>query len=101
MPQFIERPVVVEAAGNKPKQLQEFEGRVNTGDDAITIARLVPPGGWLDPAQTPVFRYTTWVLKGYPPEAARDGTFDVQAGRGIIMEPGQWVRYRTHCPSAT
>ncbi len=95
MPQFIERPVVVEAAGNKPKQIEEFVGRVNTGDDAISIARMVSPGGWVEPAQTPDFREMTVVLKGTLQVETREGMFEVQAGQGIILEPGEWVRYST------
>ena len=95
MPQFIERPVVVEAAGNKPKQIEEFVGRVNTGDDAISIARMVSPGGWVEPAQTPDFREMTVVLKGTLQVETREGIFEVQAGQGIILEPGEWVRYST------
>ncbi|MCR9230833.1 MAG: cupin domain-containing protein [bacterium] len=95
MPQFIERPVVVEAAGNKPKQIEEFVGRVNTGDDAISIARMVSPGGWVEPAQTPDFREMTVVLKGTLQVETHEGMFEVQAGQGIILEPGEWVRYST------
>jgi len=95
MPQFIERPVVVEAAGNKPKQIEEFVGRVNTGDDAISIARMVSPGGWVEPAQTPDFREMTVVMKGTLQVETREGMFEVQAGQGIILEPGEWVRYST------
>lgn len=95
MPQFIERPVVVEAAGNKPKQIEEFVGRVNTGDDTISIARMVSPGGWVEPAQTPDFREMTVVLKGTLQVETREGMFEVQAGQGIILEPGEWVRYST------
>ncbi|MFI4852866.1 MAG: cupin domain-containing protein [Gimesia chilikensis] len=95
MPQFIERPVVVEAAGNKPKQIEEFVGRVNTGDDAISIARMVSPGGWVEPAQTPDFREMTVVLKGTLQVETHEGVFEVKAGQGIILEPGEWVRYST------
>lgn len=95
MSQFIERPVVVEAAGNKPKQIEEFVGRVNTGDDAISIARMVSPGGWVEPAQTPDFREMTVVLKGTLQVETREGMFEVKAGQGIIQEPGEWVRYST------
>ncbi|MEQ8851832.1 cupin domain-containing protein [Gimesia sp.] len=95
MSQFIERPVVVEAAGNKPKQIEEFVGRVNTGDDAISIARMVSPGGWVEPAQTPDFREMTVVLKGALQVETREGVFVVKAGQGIVLEPGEWVRYST------
>lgn len=95
MPQFIERPVVVEAAGNKPKQIEEFVGRVNTGDDAISIARMVSPGGWVEPAQTPDFREMTVVMKGTLQVETHEGMFEVQAGQEIILEPGEWVRYST------
>tara|TARA_R110002111_G_scaffold227346_2_gene288944 strand:- start:76917 stop:77285 length:369 start_codon:yes stop_codon:yes gene_type:complete len=95
MPRFIEQPTVVQAAGNKPKQIEEFIGRVNTGDETISIARMVSPGGWVEPAQTPDFRETSIVLKGILRVECVDGVTEVRAGQAIILEPGDWVRYST------
>ena len=95
MPHFIEQPTVVQAAGNKPKQIEEFAGRVNTDDESISIARMVSPGGWVEPAQTPDFRETSIVLKGVLHVECVDGVTEVRAGQAIILEPGQWVRYST------
>jgi len=95
MPRFIEQPTVVQAAGNKPKRIEEFIGRVNTGDETISIARMVSPGGWVEPAQTPEFREMSLVLKGILRVEYADGVTEVKAGQAIILEPGEWVRYST------
>lgn len=95
MPRFIEQPTVVQATGNKPKQIEEYAGRVNTGDESISIARMVSPGGWVEPAQTPDFREMSIVLKGILHVECIDGVTEVRAGQAIILEPGEWVRYST------
>ncbi|WP_339735106.1 cupin domain-containing protein [uncultured Gimesia sp.] len=95
MPQLIKQPTVVQAAGNKPKQIEEFVGRVNTGDESMSIARMVSPGGWVEPAQTPDFRETSIVLKGVLRVECSDSVTEVKAGQAIVLEPGEWVRYST------
>lgn len=95
MPQLITQPKVIEAAGNKPKRIEEFVGRVNTGTDAVSIARMVSPGGWVEPGQTPEFDEYTVVLKGVLHVASRDGTLQVGPGQGVLVRGGEWVQYST------
>lgn len=95
MPRLVDHPTVIHAAGNKPKEIREFVGRVNSDDEAISIARMVSPGGWIEPGQTPEFTEHTVVLKGVLRVESRSGTLDVSAGQAVITEPGEWVRYST------
>ena len=98
MAKLIERPTVVLAAGNKPKQIQEFVGRVNSGTSALSIARMVSPEGWEEPGQTPEFDEFTVVLRGTLRVETREGAFNVQAGQGVVVPRGEWVRYSTPGP---
>jgi mannose-6-phosphate isomerase-like protein (cupin superfamily) len=93
MPRFIERPTVVQAAGNKPKQIQEFIGRVNSGHDAVSVARMVSPGGWVEPGQRPEFEEVTLVLRGMVRVEYEGGVMDVRAGQAVVTSAGEWVRY--------
>jgi mannose-6-phosphate isomerase-like protein (cupin superfamily) len=95
MPRLIEAPKVVTAAGNKPKRIEEFVGRVNSGHEAVSIARMVSPGGWEEPAQQPQFEEITVVLRGRLRVEADDGVLDVNAGQAIVCRPGERVRYST------
>ena len=95
MPQLIMAPTVIAAAGNKPKKIEEYFGRVNTGDEAVSIARMTSPGGWLEPGQRPAFRELTVVLRGLLRVEHEGGTLDVEAGQAIVTEAGEWVRYST------
>ena len=92
---FIEKPSVVQAAGNKPKVIEEFIGRVNSASTTISVARMVSPGGWQEPPQQPRFTEYTLVLKGLLKVETQSGTIDVRGGQAIIMEPGERVRYST------
>lgn len=98
MAKWIEQPKVIEAAGNKPKVIQEFIGRVNTGTTALSIARMISPGGWEEPAQTPEFDEYSLVLRGVLRVETRSGIFDVGVGQAIIAPAGDWVRYSTPGP---
>ena len=93
MPRLIERPTVVQAAGNKPKQIQEFVGRVNSGHDAVSVARMVSPGGWVEPGQRPEFDEMTVVLKGMVRVEHEGGVIDVRAGQAVVTSAGEWIRY--------
>ncbi|MES2790386.1 MAG: cupin [Planctomycetota bacterium] len=95
MPQLIASPQVIEAAGNKPKRIEEFFGRVNSGTEALSIARMVSPTGWLEPGQTPEFDEYTVVLQGLLRVTSRDGVLDVAAGQGVLVRGGEWVQYST------
>jgi mannose-6-phosphate isomerase-like protein (cupin superfamily) len=98
MPRFIERPTVVAAVGNKPKQIQEFVGRVNTGHAAVSVARMVSPGGWVEPGQRPGFEEITIVLRGMLRVEHEGGSMDVRAGQSVVTAPGEWVRYSSPEP---
>jgi mannose-6-phosphate isomerase-like protein (cupin superfamily) len=98
MPELIEGPTRVEAAGNKPKRIDEFIGRVNSGDSALSIARMRSPGGWVEPGQTPDFDEYTVVLAGLLRVEHRGGTMDVHAGEAVVVRRGEWVRYSTPEP---
>ena len=95
MPTFIPSPKRIEAAGNKPKLIDEYVGRVNSGTDALSVAHMRSPGGWLEPGQTPEFDEYTVVLKGLLRVESRTGTLDVNAGQAVITHAGEWVRYST------
>jgi len=93
MPRLIERPTVIGAAGNSPKQIQEFPGRVNSEHSAVSVARMVSPGGWQEPGQRPDFEEITVVLRGMLRVEHEDGAIDVRAGQAVVTAPGEWVRY--------
>ena len=95
MPELIEAPSVVEAAGNKPKIIEEYVGRVNTGVAEVSVARMRSPGGWEEPGQAPEFDEYTVVLRGMLRVRTKDETFDVRAGQAVITRRGEWVQYST------
>ena len=98
MPDWIAGPTTVEAAGNKPKRIDEFVGRVNSGESALSIARMRSPGGWIEPGQTPDFDEYTVVLAGRLRVEHRGGVIDVTAGQAVVVRRGEWVRYSTPDP---
>ena len=91
----IRQPSVIEAAGNKPKRIEEFIGRVNSKTDGLSVARMKSPGGWIEPGQTPEFDEYTVVLRGALRVTTRDGVVDVGPGEAIITQKGEWVQYST------
>jgi len=95
MPKLIAAPTRIVAAGNKPKQIDELVGRVNTGDDGVSVAHMRSPGGWVEPGQRPTFREITVVLRGSLRVEYEGGSLDVDAGSAVITDPGEWVRYST------
>jgi hypothetical protein len=95
MPELIERPATIEAAGTKPKRIDEFVGRVNTGEERVSIARMRSPQGWLEPGQRPEFDEYTVVLAGCLHVEHEGGALDVRAGQGVLVRGGEWVRYST------
>ena len=95
MPTLIPQPTVIEAAGNKPKVIQEFIGRVNSRTESLSVARMISPGGWVEPGQTPEFEEYTLVLRGTLRVESKTGTVDVSAGQAIVTHAGEWVRYST------
>lgn len=95
MPTHISAPTVIEAAGNKPKRIEEFIGRVNSRTAAVSVARMQSPPGWVEPGQTPEFDEYTVVLSGALLVTSRDGVIVVAAGQAVIAHAGEWVQYST------
>lgn len=95
MPTLIATPTRITAAGNKPKLIDEYVGRVNTKQGDLSVAHMRSPGGWVEPGQTPEFREMTVVLKGLLRVEHKGGHLDVRAGQAVVTEPGEWVRYST------
>ena len=95
MPTLIPQPTRIQAAGNKPKIIDEYIGRVNTKTSSASVAHMRSPQGWLEPGQTPEFDEFTIVLKGTLRVEHQGGTVDVHAGQAIVAQAGEWVRYST------
>lgn len=95
MARWIEKPTRVQAAGNKPKIIDEIVGRVNTGTFSVSIAHMRSPGGWVEPGQTPGFEEYTYVLRGMLRVETKHGSFDVHAGQAVHTSAGEWIQYST------
>ena len=98
MPRLIDKPTVIACVGTKPKQIQEFAGRVNSGHTGVSVARMISPSGWEEPGQRPEFEEITVVLKGTLRVEHENGALDVSAGQAVVAGPGEWVRYSTPGP---
>lgn len=98
MATLVQKPAIVQAAGNKPKVIEEFIGRVNSKTDDVSVARMRSPGGWIEPGQTPEFDEYTVVLRGMLRVTTRTGVIDVNAGQAVILQGGEWVQYSTPGP---
>jgi mannose-6-phosphate isomerase-like protein (cupin superfamily) len=98
MPRLIQSPAVVAAAGTKPKKIEEFAGRVNSGHSGVSVAKMTSPSGWLEPGQRPEFEEITVVLKGMVRVEYDGGSLEVHAGQAVVTAPGEWVRYSTPGP---
>jgi ethanolamine utilization protein EutQ (cupin superfamily) len=95
MPDLIEGPSRVEAAGTKPKLIDEYVGRVNTGEDRVSVAHMRSPAGWVEPGQRPEFDEYTVVLSGRIEVEHDGGTLSVAAGQAVLTRAGEWIRYAT------
>ena len=95
MPRLIEAPSVIHAAGNKPKRIEEYAGRVNTAHERVSVARMQSPEGWQEPGQRPEFEEITVVLRGTVRVEHEEGVMEVAAGQAVVTAPGEWVRYST------
>jgi mannose-6-phosphate isomerase-like protein (cupin superfamily) len=95
MPTHIPQPTVIQAAGNLPKRIEEYAGRVNSGHAAVSVARMVSPAGWQEPGQRPEFEEITVVLRGALRVEHDGGALMVRAGEAVVTRPGEWVRYST------
>jgi len=95
MATHIAQPTRIQAAGEPPKTIEEFIGRVNSRSDQISIARMLSPAGWTEPGQTPEFDEYTLVLKGMLRVTSRHGVLDVHAGQAVVVHAAEWVQYST------
>lgn len=95
MPRLIREPQVVTAAGNKPKRIEEFAGRISSGHERVSIARMVSPAGWEEPAQQPEFEEITVVLRGTLRVESDNGVLEVSGGQAVVTSAGERVRYST------
>ena len=95
MPELIDAPSRVQAAGTKPKLIDEFVGRVNTGESRVSVARMLSPEGWVEPGQRPEFDEWTVVVDGALHVEYEGGALDVRAGQAVVVRAGEWVRYST------
>ncbi len=98
MPDLIEQPTIIAAAGTLPKRIAEYVGLVNSATEAVSIARMESPAGWREPGQTPEFDEYTVVLRGLLRVETKSGTIDMKAGQAIAAHRGEWVRYSTPEP---
>jgi mannose-6-phosphate isomerase-like protein (cupin superfamily) len=95
LPDHIKSSSVIKAAGNKPKIIEEFIGRVNSGSANVSIAKMNSPEGWIEPGQSPDFDEYTVVLKGMLRVKTKDKQIDVRAGEAIVIHKGEWIQYST------
>jgi mannose-6-phosphate isomerase-like protein (cupin superfamily) len=95
MPRLIPAPTRIEAAGNKPKLIDEYIGHVNTGTTSVSVAHMRSPGGWVEPGQRPEFDEFTVVLRGMLRVEFDGGTLDIRAGQAVHTAAGEWIRYST------
>jgi hypothetical protein len=95
MPELIESPSRVEAAGTKPKLIDEYAGRVNNGETRLSLAHMRSPAGWVEPGQRPEFDEYTLVLSGVVHVAHEGGELEVRPGQAVLARAGEWVRYST------
>lgn len=98
MPQRISNPVVVTAAGNKPKRIEEYVGRVSTGTQTLSVARMASPSGWEEPAQTPEFDEVTLVITGVLQVESGGTSVFIRPGESVLVKAGETVRYSTPGP---
>ena len=98
MPQIIEAPSIIKAAGNKPKIIEEYFGRVNSKSEKISIARMKSPEGWVEPGQTPEFDEYTLVVRGTLKVTTVSGEKILNEGQAILVRSGEWVQYSSPKP---
>jgi mannose-6-phosphate isomerase-like protein (cupin superfamily) len=98
MPTLIAAPTRIQAAGNKPKLIDEFIGRVNSKEERLSVAHMRSPGGWVEPGQTPQFDEFTIIIAGMVRVTHKGGALDVRPGQAVIAHAGEWVQYSTPEP---
>ena len=98
MPTVIKSPARVQAAGSRPKVIEEFIGRARSDTSVLSVARMKSPAGWSEPGQTPEFDEYSVVLRGILRVETKDGALDIEQGQAVIAHRGEWVRYSTPEP---
>jgi len=98
MPELIDKPSRVAAVGEPPKTIDEYVGRVNTGEDRLSIAHMRSPSGWSEPGQRPEFDEYTVVLRGALTVEHENGVLEVRAGQAVHTRAGEWIRYSSPGP---
>ena len=98
MPVKIDSPIVIAAAGNKPKIIEEYVGRVNTHTEDISIARMKSPEGWVEPGQTPEFEEFTLVVRGTLNVKTKENEISLKEGQAVLLRSGEWVQYSSPEP---
>jgi len=98
MPTVIASPAIIKAAGEPPKRIEEYAGRVNSGHAQVSVARMISPSGWHEPGQRPEFEEITIVLRGMVRVEHEGGALEVNAGQAVVTRPGEWVRYSSPGP---
>ncbi|SRR5258706_15442472 len=93
MAELIGAPTEIPVPGGKI--IEEYVGRVNSGEAALSVARMEAPGGWVEPFQTPDFDEFTLVLRGSVRVEHPGGVLDVKAGQAVVTRAGERVRYST------
>ncbi len=96
---IIKKPSIIKAEGTPPKTIEEYVGRISCGEDKISIARMISPGGWAEPGQRPDFDEYTVVLKGILHITLEDAELDIESGQAFITRAGEWIRYSTPSPN--
>ena len=98
MARFIPKPTRLQAAGQPPKEIEEYVGRLNSDTEELSIARMVSPSGWSEAGQRPKFTEYTVVLRGTLHLKFKTQEFEVQAGQAVVVDAGEWVQYSTPTP---
>jgi mannose-6-phosphate isomerase-like protein (cupin superfamily) len=98
MPKLVDAPSLIPPVGNKPKWIEEYVGRVNSGNEEVSVARMRSPEGWREPGQRPDFEEVSVVLSGMLRVEHVGGVLDIRAGQAVVASPGEWVRYSTPEP---
>ena len=93
MPELIPAPAQIPVPGGKI--IEEYVGHASSGDDMVSVAHMLAPAGWDEPAQEPEFDEFTVVLEGSIDVEHDDGVTHVRAGQAVITRAGERIRYTT------
>jgi len=91
MPTVVEEPSRIPVPGGKT--IDEYVGRVATGDSGVSVAVMAAPPGWSEPAQQPDFDEVTIVLEGSVLVEHDGETLVAHAGQAVVTRAGERVQY--------